>query len=161
MPSPQVTVVVPTLHAGEPLDRCLDALTRQSFDGFETIVVDNSGSGAAADAAKRPRVRVIANRENVGFGAAINQGIELAKQFRVTIVSDSFPETELPASLRFVVVNPLRFDYLRRLCHVPNEYSFIRSTMRAVSRIHRSDPLAVADMQIKSWEFKLLCSLLH
>lgn len=88
MSSPRVTVVVPTLHAGEQLDRCLNALAGQSFDDFETIVVDNSGCGAAADAAKRPRVRVIANRENVGFGAAINQGIEASASHLVCTLND-------------------------------------------------------------------------
>jgi GT2 family glycosyltransferase len=67
---PRVTVVVPTLAAGETLARCLDSLDRQTFQEFETIVVDNSGRHAV-----RPggRIRVIANDHNAGFGTAVNQ----------------------------------------------------------------------------------------
>lgn len=68
-----VTVVVPTLAADDALADCLRSLANQSFEQFEVIVVDNSGSGRAqvSDA----RMRVIANDRNLGFGAAINQGI--------------------------------------------------------------------------------------
>lgn len=71
MPPPKVTVAVPTLAAGEVLEACLRALGSQTVDDFEVVVIDNSGAGRAG--ASGPRVRVIANDHNVGFGAAVNQ----------------------------------------------------------------------------------------
>ena len=68
-----VTVVVPTLAADDALGECLKALLYQTFGKFEVIVVDNSGCGRAK--VSGDRVRVIENRTNVGFGAAINQAI--------------------------------------------------------------------------------------
>jgi len=63
---------VPTLAAGEALAECLNSLEAQTYRNFETIVVDNSGARLVKESA---RVRVIANDRNVGFGAAINQGL--------------------------------------------------------------------------------------
>jgi len=62
---------VPTLAAGEVLESCLRALESQTVEEFEVVVIDNSGTGSAK--APDPRVRVIANQRNVGFGAAVNQ----------------------------------------------------------------------------------------
>jgi GT2 family glycosyltransferase len=72
LPSLKVTVVVPTLTAGDALAECVRALERQTFRDFEVVVVDNSGSGLAGEFADR--VRMIRNERNLGFGAAINQG---------------------------------------------------------------------------------------
>jgi GT2 family glycosyltransferase len=71
----KVTVAVPTLAAGEVLKECLRALESQTVDEFEVVVIDNSGTGRAQASGGdvSPRVRVIANERNVGFGAAVNQ----------------------------------------------------------------------------------------
>lgn len=53
------------------LAQCLRSLEAQTFSSFEVIVVDNSGKSLVDSAT--PGVRVIANRRNVGFGAAVNQ----------------------------------------------------------------------------------------
>ena len=70
-----MTVAVPTLAAGEVLEACLRALESQTVDEFEVVVIDNSGTGRvqASHPEIFPRVRVIANQRNVGFGAAVNQ----------------------------------------------------------------------------------------
>jgi GT2 family glycosyltransferase len=85
-------VIVPTLAGGENLKKCLAALRAQTFTDFEVIVVDNSGRGAAAGA---PGIRVIANRKNLGFGAAVNQGFEAARgELLCTLNDDAFPEPQ-------------------------------------------------------------------
>ncbi|MBI3667597.1 MAG: glycosyltransferase family 2 protein [Acidobacteria bacterium] len=93
MPSPQATVIVPTLDGGEKLERCLAGLEAQTFTDFEIVVVDNSGRGSAAGAARDPRVEFVANDANVGFAAAINQGIERARgEFLCTLNDDARPD---------------------------------------------------------------------
>jgi GT2 family glycosyltransferase len=78
---------VPTLEAGPPLAECVRSLDSQTFTDFEVIVVDNGG-GRAAEIA--PRARVIGNATNVGFGAAVNQGIRASKSpFIVTLNDDA------------------------------------------------------------------------
>jgi GT2 family glycosyltransferase len=61
------------------LRACLHSLQSQAGVPFEIILVDNGSSDGSADMAEREfRVRVIRNRENRGFCAANNQGIEAA-----------------------------------------------------------------------------------
>lgn len=84
--------MIPTLLGGESLRRCLASLQRQTFQGFETVVVDNSGCGVAHGLADPPRVRVIENRENVGFGEAVNQGWSGTEaEFLLTLNDDAYP----------------------------------------------------------------------
>ncbi|MBI1896136.1 MAG: glycosyltransferase [Acidobacteria bacterium] len=79
MPDPSVTVVIPTLRADEALAGCIESLERQSLRDFEAVIVDNSGRGLVRRLALAGRHKVIENERNVGFGAAINQGIESSK----------------------------------------------------------------------------------
>ena len=91
MQPPRASVIVPTLHAGDNLRHCLEALARQTFDSFETIVVDNSGSRAASGFADLPGVRIIANTKNVGFAQAVNQGIASSEaEFVCTLNDDAY-----------------------------------------------------------------------
>src|SRR5215210_3593875 len=60
-------------YASWPLTlRCIESLDKTSYEHFETIVVDN-------DSAEPPElpswVRLIRNKENVGFARAHNKGI--------------------------------------------------------------------------------------
>ncbi len=80
-----VTVVVPTLAAGEPLAACLVSLARQTFSDFEVIVVDNSGQRAAE---QHNRVRVIVNDRNLGFGAAVNQAFRASSAPWLAVLND-------------------------------------------------------------------------
>src|SRR5438874_1216424 len=64
------------------LEQCLEAIGRErGLLDFEVIVVDNaSGDGSPDLVEKRfPWVRLIRNARNVGFGAAHNQALRLAR----------------------------------------------------------------------------------
>jgi N-acetylglucosaminyl-diphospho-decaprenol L-rhamnosyltransferase len=62
-------------NSGELARRCLESVARDLADvEWEGIVVDNaSADRSGANLQDIPRVRVIANDRNVGFGAAVNQ----------------------------------------------------------------------------------------
>jgi GT2 family glycosyltransferase len=93
-----VTVVVPTLAADDALADCLRSLESQTFDRFDVVVVDNSGSGRVR--ANGARVRVLTNDRNVGFGAAINQGIhESETPYIAALNDDAIPHPEWLAAL--------------------------------------------------------------
>ncbi|HVX66348.1 MAG TPA: glycosyltransferase family 2 protein [Bryobacteraceae bacterium] len=94
MSKPLVTVAIPTLTAGPKLAECLAALEKQKFDDFDVCVIDNSGWQAAREAAARWRgVEVIENRENVGFGAAVNQACRRSSaRFLATLNDDTVPD---------------------------------------------------------------------
>lgn len=86
---PTITVVVPTLAAGDTLAECLASLERQTFSDFEVVVVDNSGRCAVKAAVNGAgRVRVIANERNVGFGAAVNQAFRDSNAPFLAVLND-------------------------------------------------------------------------
>lgn len=79
-------MVVPTLEAGDALADCLHSLETQTFDRFDVVVVDNSGAHYVNPELRN--VRVIWNASNVGFGAAINQGIRASDAPFIATLND-------------------------------------------------------------------------
>jgi len=74
----ELSTVIVTYRSRDTVPQCLAALEADATGiAHEIVVVDNaSGDGVLeAVAAQFPRVRGIANRENVGYARAINQGI--------------------------------------------------------------------------------------
>jgi GT2 family glycosyltransferase len=94
---PAVSVIVVTYESGPTLARCLDTLKAQSFRGFELIVVDNASKDRAAQAAadRDPAIRLIANAENLGFAAAVNQGARAASgRWLVLLNPDAYAQPD-------------------------------------------------------------------
>jgi GT2 family glycosyltransferase len=90
----QVTVVIPSLNGRHMLQGCLKALEAQTYRGWEAIVVDNGSTDGTVEWLRHahPAVRAIANGENRGFAAAINQGIEASTgRYVVTLNNDTEP----------------------------------------------------------------------
>ena len=74
--APKVSVVVVSYNTREKLRCCLQCLESR----HEVIVVDNASKDGSPEmaAADFPAVKLIANKENRGFGAANNQGTDVA-----------------------------------------------------------------------------------
>jgi GT2 family glycosyltransferase len=93
MPSPvfpRVTVVIPNWNGERFLDLCLTSLRRQSFEDFETVLVDNGSTDASVDFTERnfPEVRVIPLDDNRGFSAAVNAGIQTSEAEYVALLNN-------------------------------------------------------------------------
>jgi GT2 family glycosyltransferase len=73
----RVAVVIPNWNGERFLETCLGSLREQSFEDFETILVDSgSTDGSLGFVAENfPEVRVVALGENRGFAFAANEGI--------------------------------------------------------------------------------------
>ena len=96
----RASVVIPTLHGGDSLRRCIHALEAQTFTDFEIVIVDNSGRRAAREAVPSSAVRLIENAGNVGFGEAINQGAAASRaDYICTLNDDAYPEPGWLAAL--------------------------------------------------------------
>ena len=84
-PTPRASIVIPTWNGARFLPPCLEALDRQTLGGlgdaaFEVIMVDNgSTDDTSAVLARYPDVRVMALPGNLGFAAAVNVGIRVAR----------------------------------------------------------------------------------
>ena len=71
---PRVAVVIVTHNSDAEIGGCLDALTAAtSPPGIQTIVVDNASTDRTRAEVAARGVRLIANPNNAGFAAAVNQ----------------------------------------------------------------------------------------
>jgi N-acetylglucosaminyl-diphospho-decaprenol L-rhamnosyltransferase len=89
----EVSVVVVSYNTRPQLQRCLALLT----DVAEVIVVDNGSQDGSREMvrAQFPDVKLIANKENLGFGAANNLGADLAVEPLVLYLnSDAYAEPQ-------------------------------------------------------------------
>ncbi len=78
MSAPLIDVVIVSFRSRELLGRCLDSLSEHGLGERMTItVVDNASGDGTAEmvAASYPEVRLLAQPENLGFGAATNIGL--------------------------------------------------------------------------------------
>lgn len=97
-------IVIPNYNGRQFLATCLESIFRQTFTSFQVIVVDNgSADGSVAYLHDcYPAVRVIALRENLGFSAAVNQGIVAGSSPLVFLLNN---DTELaPECLQELVL---------------------------------------------------------
>ena len=76
------TVIIPNYNGFRFLADCMEALSKQSLSDFYTLVVDNGSSDESLPwlrqwAEEAPEHRIlIENKDNLGFSAAVNQGIK-------------------------------------------------------------------------------------
>ena len=104
-----VTVVIPTWDGRERLRRCLEALRKQTFRDFDVVVIVNGSRDDTVGMLSRyPEAQVIVNPRNLGFAAAVNQGIRSTGGDYVAVLNDdAFPEPRwLEALLRVMGSDP-------------------------------------------------------
>jgi GT2 family glycosyltransferase/glycosyltransferase involved in cell wall biosynthesis len=103
---PKVSIVIVSYNNHELTRLCIDSVLRSSMHpNLEVLVVDNGstdGSAEMLDAMRDERVRMLLNRENVGFAAANNQALQVATgEFVVLLNNDTVvPRGWLPRLLR-------------------------------------------------------------
>ncbi len=98
-----IGIVIVTYNSGSEIGPCLDAALAS---GAEVIVVDNGSRDATVSEVNRHGARLIANRENRGFAAAVNQGFQALNCPFVLLLN---PDAVIQSSL----------DPLRDACELP------------------------------------------
>ncbi len=87
-----VSIIIVSFNTKQLLDDCLSSVYA-SLDGnrikAEVIVVDNVSKDGSVEMVKKKysKVVLIANKENVGFGKANNQGIRVAKGEHILLLN--------------------------------------------------------------------------
>jgi glycosyltransferase involved in cell wall biosynthesis len=95
-----VSVIVPIYNAGKFLRQCLDSICGQTHKELEIILIDDGctdNSPAIIDeyAARDPRVKAI-HKENGGYGAGCNRGIDIATGKWISIIEpDDYIDAEM------------------------------------------------------------------
>ncbi len=99
----EVTVVIVNWNTRDELAMCLDSLLAQQGVENEIIVVDNASCDGSVEMVQTnyPSVKLIANKSNLGFGAAQNQGIEQSSGRYVFALNPDvvFPTTDILAKM--------------------------------------------------------------
>src|SRR5690348_16032600 len=67
---------------------CVESLNRQTRRDFEVVIVDNSGQGLVRRHGLASDACVIENKENAGFGAAVNQGVRASRSAYLATLND-------------------------------------------------------------------------
>jgi GT2 family glycosyltransferase len=98
-----VGIVIVSHNSAEEIGPCLDAAVAT---GAELIVVDNASGDDSRGEVERRGVRLIANRSNAGFAAAVNQGAHALSTPLLLLLN---PDTVIQGGL----------EHLREACSDP------------------------------------------
>jgi hypothetical protein len=103
MTTPQTTAVIVTYQSAAEIGECLDALHRYAIPA---VVVDNASTDGTVEIVRSRPACLIANPDNRGFAAAVNQGFSACETPLVLLLN---PDTVLasdPAILASEFQNP-------------------------------------------------------
>jgi len=100
MPRLELSIVIVSWNVSRLLNICLNSIYKNSDSvNLEVIVIDNNSNDNTSAMVKKeyPQVKLISNKKNYGFAAAVNQGINLSKGKYILLLN---PDTViLPESL--------------------------------------------------------------
>jgi GT2 family glycosyltransferase len=85
----RATVVIPTFNARSLLSEALEHLAAQTV-AHDVVVVDNGSRDGTADHVKErfPHVRLVALDRNLGFGRAVNRGVDEVETDVVVLINN-------------------------------------------------------------------------
>ena len=99
-----LSIVIPHLNRKRLLQECLSSIPPAAdMLSYETIVVDNGSTDGSQEMVKRsfPKVSLLQNETNEGFGRATNRGFRLAQgRYFLCLNNDTIP---LPHSLQILL----------------------------------------------------------
>ena len=76
----KISAIVVNWNGKKVLLECLESLSKQDYSNLEIIVSDNNSKDGSTEAVltKYPNVKLLKNGKNLGFGQAVNKGLEIA-----------------------------------------------------------------------------------
>ena len=85
---PAFSAVLVNYNSGGELRRALESIDRESAGPWEGVVVDNASTdGSERTAVGFESTQLLRNRENVGFGRGVNQGVAACTADRILIMN--------------------------------------------------------------------------
>lgn len=104
----QLSTIIVSFNTKDLLRQTLQSLPQKK--DWETIVIDNNSKDGSAEMVRRdfPKVRLLKNRENLGFARANNQGLKVAGgNYLLLLNSDTLvKKNALEYLIRFMERNP-------------------------------------------------------
>ena len=93
----ELTAIIVNYNAGDELRRALQSIADElAGQPWEGVVVDNASADGSAAGTREfaPRVRLLSNQQNVGFGRGVNQGFAATEAPLVLVIN---PDARLTA----------------------------------------------------------------
>jgi len=90
MKSPLISIIILNWNGKEMTEECLNSLLPQITTSFEVIVVDNGSTDGSLEYLKKkfPFIKLIKNKENLGYAGGNNLGVKNAKGNYVLILNN-------------------------------------------------------------------------
>src|SRR5438477_11023639 len=85
----RVAIIIVTYNSESGIAGCLDSLA--DLTNVEVLVVDNASADTTCDKVLSRDIRLIANTTNVGFAAAVNQGVRATRAPLILLLN---PDTQ-------------------------------------------------------------------
>ena len=101
---PLVSIIILNYNAGQLLLDCVNSIKKSNYSNFEIIIVDNLSNDQSHKKCKSkfPEVKLIENKENLGYCEGNNVGIRHATGKFIVIMN---PDTEvLPSWLHELII---------------------------------------------------------
>ena len=102
----KLSIIIVNFNTKDLLKNCLDSIfkgLKKSVVSFEVLVVDNASTDESVEMVKNrfPKIKLIKNKENLGFSKANNKGVKIAKGECILLLN---PDTIIPKeTLPFMV----------------------------------------------------------
>lgn len=112
MKYPKVSIIFPNFNGGNEPIECLTSIKKLEHppDNVEVIIIDNNSTDGSDIEIKKlfPSVKLIKNKQNVGFARAINQGIKASSGQLILITNDDvvFEKNSLKLSAEYLAHHP-------------------------------------------------------
>lgn len=87
---PRFSIIIPVLNKKEMTERCIKSICDKTLTPHEIIVVDNGSTDGVAELLKKKfkGLKIIRNKENLGFAKACNQGLLQARGRYVLLLNN-------------------------------------------------------------------------
>lgn len=93
-----VAIIIVNWNAWNLIEKCLNALSQQTYKDYCVFVIDNASDQKVPDKIERkyPDVKLIINDSNIGFARANNQALKLSLNFEFVFFCnpDAYPEPD-------------------------------------------------------------------
>lgn len=94
--APEISYLVVSYNSEKYILKCITSILNQSHTNYEIIVIDNNSQDGTVSivtdlCTKNEKIRLIANKENIGYVSAITKGIENThSEFLAILNADAF-----------------------------------------------------------------------
>ena len=88
--APLISVIVLNWNGDRVIEACLRSVRAQTYHPLEVIVVDNASVDGSVELIRRefPRIQLIVNETNLGFGGGNNVGVRASEGKYVMVLNN-------------------------------------------------------------------------